>query len=189
MYRSSKGESGWTACLYSVRRWGTDKPATGARSQRGRADCWADLAVGSRLLCYRIERLLGRGAMGVVYVADDLRLRRSVALKVLSPSLAADESFRNRFLAESKLAASLDHPCVVPIYEASEVDGQPFIVMRFVEGSDLKTLLRGGPLAADRAVRLCAQVADALDFAHERRSGSLVRGLGVLVFAARRGAR
>ncbi|MGA2929651.1 MAG: protein kinase, partial [Solirubrobacteraceae bacterium] len=105
--------------------------------------------------------------MGVVYLAEDLRLRRRVALKVMAPSLAADEGFRERFLAESNLAASLDHPCVVPIYEAGEADGQLFIAMRFVEGSDLKALLRGGPLTAERTVRLCAQIADALDFAHK----------------------
>jgi hypothetical protein len=82
--------------------------------------------------------------------------------------LAEDEAFRERFLVESELAASLDHPSVVPIYAAGETDEGLFIAMRFVEGSDLKGLLRGGPLAAERAVRLCAQVADALDFAHER---------------------
>ncbi len=105
-----------------------------------------------------MERLLGRGGMGVVYLAEDLRLRRRVALKLLSPSLAADKEFRDRFLAESKLAASLDHPCVVPIYEAGESDGQLFIAMRFVEGSDLKTLLRGGPLAAGRWFGLGRQI-------------------------------
>ena len=128
----------------------------------------SDLSVGSELLGYRVEGLLGRGGMGVVYLAEDLRLRRRVALKLLAPSLAADEAFRERFLAESKLAASLDHPCVVPIYEAGEADGRLFIAMRYVEGSDLKALLRDGPLTAERAVRVCAQVADALDFAHER---------------------
>jgi len=128
----------------------------------------SDLSVGSELLGYRVQELLGRGGMGVVYLAEDARLRRRVALKVLAPSVAADEEFRDRFLAESKLAASLDHPCVVPIYEAGEADGQLFIAMRFVEGSDLKALLAGGPLTAERSVRLCAQVADALDFAHER---------------------
>jgi serine/threonine protein kinase len=85
----------------------------------------------------------------------------------MAPSLAADEGFRERFLAESNLAG-LDHPCVVPICEAGEADGQLFIAMRFAAGSDLKALLRGGPLTAERTVRLCAQVADALDLAHER---------------------
>ena len=128
----------------------------------------SDLSIGSELLGYRVERVLGRGGMGVVYLAADLRLRRTVALKLLAPPLSADEGFRKRFLTESKLAASLDHPCVVPIYEAGEADGQLFIAMRFVEGHDLKALLRVGPLTVERAVRLCAQVADGLDFAHEQ---------------------
>ena len=128
----------------------------------------SDISVGSELFGYRVERLLGRGGMGVVYLAVDLRLRRRVALKLLAPSLAADEGFRERFLAESKLAASLDHPCVVPIYEAGEGRGLLFIAMRYVEGSDLKGLSRDGPLTAERTVRVCAQVADALDFAHGR---------------------
>jgi predicted Ser/Thr protein kinase len=128
----------------------------------------SDLSVGSELLGYRVEGVLGRGGMGVVYLAEDLRLRRRVALKLLAPRLAEDQAFRKRFLVESELAASLDHPSVVPIYAAGETDEGLFIAMRFVEGSDLKGLLRGGPLAAERAVRLCAQVADALDFAHER---------------------
>ena len=127
-----------------------------------------DRPVGSELLGYRVEALLGQGGMGVVYLAEDLRLRRRVALKLLAPELAEDKRFRERFLAESKLAASLDHPCVVPIYEAGQGGGLLFIAMRYVEGGDLKALLRDGPLSAERVVRVCAQVADALDFAHER---------------------
>ncbi len=128
----------------------------------------SDLSVGSELLGYRVEAVLGRGGMSVVYLAEDLRLRRKVALKLLAPALAEDEAFRERFLVESELAASLDHPNVVPIYAAGEADERLFIAMRYVEGSDLKELLRDGPLAPERAVRLCGQVADALDFAHER---------------------
>jgi len=128
----------------------------------------SELPVGSELLGYRIEGLLGRGGMSVVYLAEDLRLRRRVALKLLASSLAEDEAFRERFLVESELAASLDHPCVVPIYAAGEADGRLFIAMRYVEGSDLKNLLRDGPLTAERTVGLCAQVAEALDFAHGR---------------------
>src|SRR5450755_2775933 len=135
--------------------------------RRGRVSS-PDLSVGSELLGYRVEGLLGRGGMGVVYLAEDLRLRRRVALKLLAPSLAKDAGFRDRFLAESKLAASLDHPCVVPIYEAGEGRGLLFIAMRYVEARDLKALLRDGPLTAERTVGVCAQVADALDFAHGR---------------------
>ena len=128
----------------------------------------SDLSVGSELLGYRVEAVLGRGGMSVVYLAEDLRLRRRVALKLLAPELAEDEAFRKRFLEESELAASLDHPNVVPIYAAGEADGRLFIAMRYVEGRDLKELLRGGPLSAERTIVVCGQVAEALDFAHER---------------------
>ncbi len=127
-----------------------------------------DPRIGSELLGYRIEALIGQGGMSVVYLAEDLRLRRRVALKLLAPALAEDEAFRERFLEESQLAASLDHPNVVPIYEAGEAGDELYIAMRYVEGQDLKQLLSEGPLAADRGIALCAQVADALDFAHER---------------------
>jgi YVTN family beta-propeller protein len=128
----------------------------------------ADSRIGTELLGYRVEAVLGRGGMSVVYLAEDLRLRRRVALKLLAPALAADEAFRERFLEESQLAASLDHPNVVPIYEAGEAGDELYIAMRYVEGQDLKQLLRGGPLGSDQAVRLCSQVAEALDFAHAR---------------------
>jgi serine/threonine protein kinase len=105
----------------------------------------AELPVGSELLGYRIQVVLGRGGMGIVYLAEDLRLKRRVALKLLSPALAEDERFRERLLAESELAASLDHPNIVPIYQAGEADGRIFISMRYVEGEDLKRVLRKGP--------------------------------------------
>jgi streptogramin lyase len=129
----------------------------------------AEDRVGTDLAGYRIERVLGRGGMSVVYLAQDPRLKRNVALKVLAPELAEDEGFRVRFLRESQLAASLDHPNVVPVYEAGEVDGLLYIAMRYVVGTDLKALLRGeGALAPERALSLVAQVASALDAAHER---------------------
>jgi YVTN family beta-propeller protein len=127
-----------------------------------------DLTIGGELLGYRIEDVLGRGGMGIVYLAEDLRLKRRVALKLLSPQLAEDERFRERFLTESQLAASLDHPNIVPIYETGEVDGRIFISMRYVEGSNLKEVLRKGPLEPGRAVSLVSQVASALDAAHAR---------------------
>jgi ABC-type branched-subunit amino acid transport system substrate-binding protein len=118
---------------------------------------------------YRIESLVGRGGMGVVYRATDLSLERPVALKLIAPELAEDDRFRERFLREPRLAASLDHPNVIPIYEAGEHDGQLYLAMRFVEGSDLKTVLkREGKLPPDRALRILAQVAGALDAAHRR---------------------
>ena len=128
----------------------------------------SDLPIGSELVGYRIEGVLGRGGMGIVYLAEDLRLKRKVALKLLSPELAEDERFRERLLAESELAASLDHPNIVPIYAAGDAAGRIFISMRYVEGEDLKQLLRRGPLAAEHALALVAQVAGALDAAHAR---------------------
>ena len=123
---------------------------------------------GSEIAGYRIEALIGRGGMAVVYRAEDMRLGRKVALKLLSPQLADNDQFRQRFIMESRLAASLDHPNIVPIYEAGEADGQLFIAMRYVLGSDLKALLtaEGGPLPDDRTLRLVGQIGDALDSAH-----------------------
>jgi serine/threonine-protein kinase len=107
--------------------------------------------------------------MGVVYRATDLELERPVALKLIAPELAADERFRERFLRESRLAASLDHGNVIPVYEAGEAEGQLFQAMRYVEGEDLNSLLRReGKLAPERAVAICAQVSSALDAAHRR---------------------
>jgi predicted ATPase len=124
---------------------------------------------GSSLGAYRIERLLGRGGMGEVWLATDTGLGRPVALKLLPAELAADPAFRTRFLAESRLAASLDHPHIVPIYEAGEVAGRLFIAMRYVEGDDLGTVIgRDGPLPPARAVALLRGIADALDAAHDR---------------------
>ena len=128
-----------------------------------------DPLIGTELLGYRIEALVGRGGMGVVYIAHDLRLKRRVALKLLAPELARDERFRARFLGESELAASLEHPGVVPIYGAGEATGQLYIAMRLVEGRDLGSLLRTETtLEPARALAICAQVADALDAAHAR---------------------
>jgi serine/threonine protein kinase len=107
--------------------------------------------------------------MGVVYRGTDLALDRPVALKLVAPELAEDDRFRRRFAEEPRLAAALDHPHVVPIYEAGEHEGQLFLAMRYVEGSDLKTVLeREGRLAPERALAVLTQVADALDAAHRR---------------------
>ena len=128
-----------------------------------------DPRIGSELFGYRLEALLGRGGMSVVYRAYDLALDRKVALKLLAPELAGDERFRSRFLKESRMAASLDHPNVIPIYEAGEAEGLLCIAMRYVEGTDLKRLLHEqGALDPVLALDYCAQVASALDTAHER---------------------
>jgi non-specific serine/threonine protein kinase len=128
----------------------------------------AGATIGGELGGYRLEALVGRGGMSAVYRAADLRLGRRVAVKVLASELAQDERFRARFLAESRLAASIDHANIVPIFEAGEAGGLLFIAMRYVEGTDMRALLRGAPLAPERAVALVAQLADALDAAHAR---------------------
>jgi ABC-type branched-subunit amino acid transport system substrate-binding protein/streptogramin lyase len=129
----------------------------------------ATFTPGTAFAGYRVDSLVGRGGMGVVYRATDLSLGRPVALKLIAPELSEDERFRARFLREPRLAASLDHPNVIPIYEAGEREGQLYLAMRYVEGTDLKTTLeRDGKLAPDRTIELLAQVASALDAAHER---------------------
>ena len=95
----------------------------------------SDPRIGTELAGYRIEALIGRGGMSTVYRAEDLTLGRKVALKLISPKLAEDESFRERFRAEWRLAASIDHPNVIPIHEAGESEGTLFIAMRYVEGT------------------------------------------------------
>jgi WD40 repeat protein/tRNA A-37 threonylcarbamoyl transferase component Bud32 len=127
-----------------------------------------DPQVGTEVASYRIESLLGFGGMSVVYLAEDLRLKRKVALKVLAARLAEDESFRDRFLRESELAASIDHPNIVPIYQAGTTDDLLFIAMRYVEGRDLKERLQRGSLDRGEAIGILAQVASALDAAHAR---------------------
>ncbi|MFI1507687.1 serine/threonine-protein kinase [Streptomyces sp. NPDC020597] len=124
--------------------------------------------VGRQVAGYRIEREIGRGGMAVVYRAHDLRLDRTVALKLLAPELARNDVFRKRFTHESRAAAAIDHPHIVPVFEADETDGVLYIAMRYVEGSDLRHLLdRQGPLPLAKAVRIAAQIASALDAAHE----------------------
>ena len=128
-----------------------------------------DARIGSELAGYRIEAPIGRGGMGIVYRAEQLRLGRKVALKLLAPELAENQAFRARFEHESRLAGVLDHPHIVPLFEAGEVDGLLFISMHYVEGTDLRHLLsRDGPLEPERALAIAAQVASALDAAHGR---------------------
>ncbi|MCX4853019.1 serine/threonine protein kinase [Streptomyces canus] len=124
--------------------------------------------VGRQVASYRIEQEIGRGGMAVVYRARDLRLDRTVALKLLAPELARNDTFRNRFSHESRVAAAIDHPHIVPVFEAGETDGVLYIAMRYVAGSDLRHLLdRQGPLPLPTALRIAAQIASALDAAHE----------------------
>ena len=127
------------------------------------------IATGDTISGYEIEELVGRGGMGEIYRARDPRLDRRVALKLLAERFSEDAEFRERLLRESRIAASLDHPNVIPVYEAGETDDRLFIAMRFVEGPDLEALLRSdGPLEPARAIAIASQVADALDAAHAR---------------------
>jgi hypothetical protein len=126
------------------------------------------LEPGTEVSRYRVEELVARGGMGLVYRARDVRLDRQVALKVLSPELSGDERFRERFVRESRLTAAVDHPHVIPVYEADEWNGLLFLAMRFVRGVDLHTILaRTGRLDADTALPLLTQAGAALDAAHE----------------------
>jgi serine/threonine protein kinase len=124
-------------------------------------------AVGRSFGEYTIESMLGRGGMGSVYLATHERLGRKVALKVISAELALDESFRARFLRESQLAASLDHPNVIPIYDADEVDGVLYLAMRYVSGPSLHALVKErGAMAPSEALTIAEQIGGALDAAH-----------------------
>lgn len=127
----------------------------------------ADVGPGDKIAGYRLEEQIGQGGMAVVYRAHDERLNRRVALKVLAPGLAADTAFRTRFIRESRAAAAVDHPNVIPVYDAGDAGGCLFISMRYVQGGDVRSLLTGGqPLAPGRAWNIITQVADALDAAH-----------------------
>jgi serine/threonine protein kinase len=128
-----------------------------------------DIGIGSVFAGHRLEGVAGRGGMGVVYKATHLALDRTVALKLIAPEISGDESFRERFKQESMTAAALDHPNVVPIYDAGEEHGQLYVTMRHVPGTDLRALIeQSGGLPPAEAASIISQIADALDAAHER---------------------
>lgn len=128
------------------------------------------LSVGSVVAGYTIEAVLGSGGMGTVYKATHPSLPRSDALKVLSAELSRDDDFRARFQREADLAASLDHPNIVTVYDRGETEeGQLWIAMQYVDGSDADDEVREGRMTPQRAVRIVAAVADALDHAHRRK--------------------
>jgi serine/threonine protein kinase len=126
-----------------------------------------DPRIGTELAGYRIESLIGRGGMSVVYLAEQEFPKRKVALKVLSSDLAQDAKFRERFVRESNIAASIEHPNIVPIYGAGQSEGLLYIAMRYIGGGDLKALIHSeGQLPTERAMSIISQVAGALDAAH-----------------------
>jgi len=125
-----------------------------------------DPRIGTDLGPYRIESVIGRGGMGVVYLATHTGLDRRVALKLLTPDYADDEGFRARFLRESKIAASIDHPNIIPVYDAGEIEGTFYLAMRYVHGTDLQQGLRLGPLELRHTAAILTQIASALDAAH-----------------------
>ncbi|HET6550126.1 MAG TPA: protein kinase [Solirubrobacter sp.] len=126
-----------------------------------------DVLEGAHIAGCRIESVAGRGGMGIVYRATQISLGRPVALKLIAPEHAADAGFRERFQRESRMAAAIDHPNVIPVYEAGEEDGRLYLVMRWVAGTDLHRLLRSqGRLEPARAAAIVCQVAGALDAAH-----------------------
>jgi serine/threonine protein kinase len=153
-------------------RWGgvggvdSDAPGMGA--------FLVSFSAGTRIGGYRLENQIGRGGMAIVYRARDERLGRLVALKILAPTLAGDAEFRQRFVSESRAAAAIDDPHIVPVFEAGEADGVLFIAMRYVPGGDGHSLLRReGPLPPGRVTEIISPMASALDAAH--RAGLLHR--------------
>src|SRR5215472_15576784 len=129
-------------------QWG--EIASGGRGQGDMdtsAPWWVARGLAEAMLTagYRLEEPIGRGGMAVVFRAHDVRLNRTVALKIVAPEHAADESYKQRFISESRAAAAVDHQNIVPIYEAGEAHGVLFIAMRFVRGGDVSSLVRGQP--------------------------------------------
>src|SRR5262249_23927247 len=123
---------------------------------------------GSTFAGYWIDRLIDRGGMGVVYKAMDVDLDRAVALKLIAPEYTEDESAVTRFKTESRVAASLEHPNIVPVHRGGEENGVLYLAMRFVPGTNLRRLVNRGPLPLDVTSDIVTQIAGALDAAHAR---------------------
>jgi WD40 repeat protein len=132
-----------------------------------RGGAWAVPGPGSQVAGYLLEQQLGAGGMAVVFRARDVRLGRLVALKVMAPTMAGDDTFRRRFVREARAAAAVDDPHIIPVYEAGDAGGVLFIAMRFVNGGDVGSLVRReGPMSAERTMSVISPVASALDAAH-----------------------
>ncbi|MCK6460398.1 MAG: serine/threonine protein kinase, partial [Planctomycetes bacterium] len=128
----------------------------------------ADPFLGKEIKGYRVEEPIGSGAMGTVYRATQLSLGRPVAVKVLPPNVSDDPQFVHRFHREAEILAALSHPNVVQVIDRGEADGRYFIVMEYVDGESLRSLLKRGPVPPRDACRICAQLLDALDYAHKK---------------------
>ena len=125
--------------------------------------------IGQTISHYKITEKLGEGGMGVVYKAEDIKLKRPVALKFLAPHLLRDDEGRKRFIREAQAAAALDHPNICTVYEIAEVNGRTFIVMAFLEGEGLDKKIEGGPLTLKDALDIAIQTAQGLQAAHEKK--------------------
>ncbi|WP_425524770.1 protein kinase domain-containing protein [Saccharopolyspora ipomoeae] len=128
----------------------------------------SDDLTGRKLGHYKIDGVLGRGGMSVMYRATDVRLGRKVALKVMGEHITGDSEFRERFVDEARNTSAIDHANIVPLYDFGEVDGMLYIAMRLVEGTDLAGLISDGPISPKRTLELLGQIAEALDMLHER---------------------
>lgn len=126
------------------------------------------IEVGSVVAGYRVERVLGTGGMGTVYLAKNPTLPRHDALKVLSPEMSRDRAFRERFTREADIVAQFDHPGIVSVYSRGETDGQLWIALQYVDGTDAEEALRAGEMTPHRAIHIVSEVANALDYAHQR---------------------
>ncbi|MFC2161003.1 serine/threonine protein kinase [Acidobacteriota bacterium] len=123
---------------------------------------------GDRLKHYKIEKLIGKGGMGEVYLAHDSQLDRKVAIKFLPPELAADEPTKTRFEREAKAAAALDHPFICKVYESGEEGGKSYIVMEYIEGQNLQERMDAKPLSLIDSLKIALEISEALEKAHKK---------------------